>query len=288
MEAIKEGTIIAGRWRVLAVLESDHGSSFRVADESGNDYELLVLKELGNIPARVEALRPLRHDNIIAVVEAGSWGAFNYLVRELVTGQTVREWLDRDGRLYFEQALGIACQLCLVSSEMAKQGVDFLAYNPERIQININGFVKIDPLLLQRDPGDSRYNSHEELRGRQPNQKSDLFRIGMIIHEMLLGRLPSREKSGSTKPENIHTQVKDVPEALDDVVSILLAEDPAERYANTDDLLDRLHPLLMQRPRLVSESGPTKWHEDKRFWLYIALGLGAAVIIIAFLLGFFS
>lgn len=288
MEVIREGMIVAGQWRVLAELETEQGSSFRVADDSGRDGELLVLQELGDLPERVESLSTLRHENIISIWDVGSWGSINYLVRELVTGQTIRDWLSREARLGFDQALGIACQLCLVSSELAKMGVDFLAYSPETIQVTINGFVKIDPLLLNRGSNDTHYHSPEEKGNRHTDQKSDLYRIGLLIHEMLLGRLPARIQDGSHTPDGIHQQYRDVPKELDDVLEVLLAREPADRYASADDLLDRLHPLLMHRPRYSTDDKPTKWNEDRRFWLYIALALGAAVIIIAFLLGYFS
>lgn len=278
------GDRVGDGWRVVLPLEDATFTNYRVHRENIGDAELILIPAEKRLEALATKLANVRHENLVAIYEAGDYLGRTYFVREMVMGQTVSEWLARDRRLGYDPALGIACQLCLASIEAAKHGVDFLALGPGVVKVTPDGFVKADPLKLL-DKGESDpYRSPEEIRGRRPDGRSDLFRIGLLIYEMLLGSKPVRYKDGSVEFLPLTQARSDVSTVLDAVVMKALSDIPSDRYRDANRLLDDLHPLLMHRPAPAS-AAPSKWHEDSRFWLYVAVALGALALVISFMTG---
>ena len=299
---IPEGKLIAGRWRVVAHLENDFLPSYRVRNTEGWDGELLVISDVPKgLQERIEAVDGLRHDNILAAVETGTWTKFEYIVRELIAGQTIAEWLWRDERLEYDQALGVACQLCLASTELAARGIHFIGYHPDTVRVDPNGFAKIDPFGLIDKSREELYRSPEELRGGKADERSDIFRIGLLIYYMLGGEPAKRLGQGMAERKPLFGRFIDVPKELDNALDRVLALDPAERPQNGEALLDILHPLLMSKQRLTyarpqsegEEGAPPeivkpRWYEGKSFWLYIGFG-GLVLLGLLFVLqGLFS
>ena len=287
---LEEGKLIAGRWRVVAQLEEGDKPRFRVRNTEGWDGEMLVLDDLGDLPARVAKLKDLPdHDNIIKSIEAGSWAGFHFLVRQLITGQTVKEWLWREDVLDYDQALGIACQMCLASTQLAKGQIFHLGYEPSWIMVDPQGYVKIDPLLLNSEK-DEGYLSPEEIAGVEPDQQSDIFRMGVMIYHMLAGKVPERQGS-KVMLESLHQLNPDIPPELDTLLERMTAVSREERPLDAEEVLNVLHPLLMRKPLprhsvVEDEDAPrAKWYEDKRFWLYIGGGLLLLALLIAMFTG---
>lgn len=293
---IEEGKLIAGRWRVITQLEGGPLPRYRVKNTEGWDGELIALESLEGLPEKVASLKELPlHDNIIQSAEAGSWSGSHYLVRQLITGQTVKDWLWREDILEYDQALGIACQMCLASTVLAKNKVFYLGYEPGSVIVNPQGFVKIDPLLLFKEREEA-YLSPEEIAGVEPDQQSDIFRMGVMIYHMLAGKAPQRQ-GGKALLENLHELNADIPPELDVLLAKMTSVSRDERPLDTEEVLNVLHPLLMKKPLpresvLEDENAPApKWFEDKRFWLFIGGGLVILALLLALLtgnLGFFA
>lgn len=288
IDQITEGKLIAGRWRVVAELEETDYPRFRVQDQQGWDGEMLIIDGVQDISGKVHSLRDLKHENVILQVEAGSWAGMNYLVRELITGQSIKDWLLRDGKLTYEQTLGIACQICLAGTELAKYEIHALAINPETIIVDPKGFVKIDPLGVGKSASDTYYKAPEEHSGSKADHKSDIFRLGMLIYVMLTGGPPRVDGHGTPRPEDLHVKDPTIPEELSRTVERMMAVHPGHRQENMEAVLDELHSLLMHKPPLSAASGmKPQWYEDKRFWLYIGFGLLALVVLISLITGIF-
>jgi len=272
-----------GELTIIAELEGGEVARYRVRDDDGTDAELFLMSRDVELERRAAGLCKLRHENLHAVFEAGEWEGRTYLVRELVTGWSVASWLEREGRLRYDQALGIACQLCLASTEAAKAGVGFLGLSPDSIIVDSSGFARADPLRIFATDDDS-YKSPEEKRSGAADQKSDVFRIGLMLYRMLSGRMPQRDGSGRVVYQPLSAVDNRLPPELDTAIEVSLSEFPEARYADADKFLDRLHELLMRRPGSAS-AGPPRWHEDKRFWLYVAVALAAVVAVMALVFG---
>ena len=273
-----------GELRVVAELENDFAESYRMRDVDGNDAELLLLPADEDLERRAGNLAGFHHENIIAVNEAGRWEGASYIVRELVTGWTVAGWIGREGKLHYDEALGIACQLCLASTAAEKSEAGPLLFHPETVLVQSDGFARADPLRLALR-GEDAYRSPEEVSRREPDSRSDVFRIALITYHMISGRLPQRDGFGRVGIEPLTAADGNLPGVLDEVLSKALSFDPEERHADADALLDQLHELLMKRPSPAA-MGPARWFEDRRFWLYTAIALAALAGLLAVIFGF--
>ncbi len=279
---LKPGGDIGG-WRIVTALEGDEPARYRVRREDGPDAELVLFPDVPDLERRVAGLEAIKHDNIHMVFNVDRYRNQAFVVRELIAGWSVSDWLEREKQLGYDQALGIACQLCLASAEAAKAGLGFLGFHPGRVLVDGEGFAKADPVRLPvRNEAD--FQSPEEKRGEEPDQRSDVFRIALMIYQMLSGRLPASDGFGSIDYKPLTDFNEKLPEKLDEVLGRALAQDPRERYADAEALLDELHPLLMSRP-VPAGTAPTRWYEDKRFWLYVAVALAALVIILGLIFG---
>jgi hypothetical protein len=148
--------------------------------------------------------------------------------------------------------------------------------------VDPQGFVKIDPLGLLAGIASDPCVAPEEMRGKKPDKRSEVFRIGALIYLMLYGKPLRRGERGSVQREVLHTTLPNIPPQLDSALDGILADNPGDRPADTAELLDILHPLLIHKPKHWNVEGKerTSWMEDSRFWLYTALGLFALLILL--------
>lgn len=287
MREIHEGMIIADRWRVVTALDTAGAGSWRVVGPDGRDGEFLTVPGVA-----VETLDQLcrraigkPHENLLMPLESFEWDGVACLVRELPPGMNLDEWQRRERRLDMDQALGIACQLCLASTEAAKRGIGFIGFAPERVTVTPDGFARVDATGALQVPADDPWRSPEERHGETADERSDVFRIALITHLLLSGTRTSVSAAGVTLP-GLHAMDEKIPAELDALLQRATASNPGERPENSEQLLDGLHPLLMERP-LPGDDIPTRWYEDKRFWLYVAGGLIVLLLIASLFTGQF-
>lgn len=285
MREVSEGMVIADRWRVVTALEVGSAPSWRVVGPDGRDGEFLMLPGISveELDEACRAVAGVQHENLVRPLESFEWDGVACLVRELPAGISLDEWMRREQRLDMDQALGIACQLCLVATEAAKRGIGFVGFAPERIVVTVEGFAKVDPNGRLFVPADDPWRSPEERRGDKGSASSDLFRIAVLIHAMLDGARPKIGPDGVTL-NPIHDGDASMHAELDEILQHATAVDPGARPADATVLLDKLHPLLMGRPEPGSDI-PTRWYEDKRFWLYVTGGLLALLALAALFTG---
>ena len=152
----------------------------------------------------VRAVASLNHPNICTVHDVGP----NYLVMELVDGETLREWLRR--ALPVERSLGIARQVLEALGAAHRAGVVHRDLKPENVMVRADGYVKVLDFGLAKwlpttaqlqaerttmhvtQPGQIlgtvAYMSPEQIQGQDVDARSDLFAFGILLHEMLSGR----------------------------------------------------------------------------------------------------
>jgi serine/threonine protein kinase len=174
------------------------------------------------------AVAALNHPNICTVHDVGP----NYLVMELVDGETLREWFRRG--LPLERSLGIARQVLEALSAAHRTGVIHRDLKPENVMVRVDGYVKVLdfglakwlPTALRQtgrtatmgvsQPGQIlgtfAYMSPEQIQGQDVDQRSDLFAFGILLYEMLTGRHPWPRPSSV---ETLHAILHDDPPPID-------------------------------------------------------------------------
>ncbi len=218
----------------------------------------------GRFTREARAISSLNHPNVCALFDLGA----DYLVTELVEGETLREWFQR--ALPLERGVEVARQVLEALGAAHRAGIVHRDLKPENIMVRFDGYVKVLDFglakwidgegLLQKDGtlsadtslpgqlvGTVAYMSPEQIEGRPIDQRSDLFAFGTVLYEVLTGRHPWR---GPSPVDTLHAILHAEPPEIESTSPLgaelaviarrLLRKDRAERYPSAEAVLDAL------------------------------------------------
>jgi serine/threonine-protein kinase len=224
------------------------------------------------------AVANLSHPNIVTVHDIGQDGHRYYMVMEYVEGWTLKDVVGRQGEvvgapLALDRALDLAIQICagigyahradLVHCDVKSQNV--LVTKDGRVKVTDFGIARAmsETSLYQSGQvwGTPQYFSPEQAAGEAPTPASDVYSIGIIMFEMLTGRLPFEAdtqtalalKHMRAMPPLVNEINPAIPDQLGQIVSKVLSKEPSGRY-RTADQLGRV--LLAYRGNALRETGP--------------------------------
>ena len=214
-----------------------------------------------------KAAAKLNHGNIVQIYEVGEAESHHYIAQELISGQNLREYLDRNGAVSPEQAVDILFGVSSALDAAAVEGITHRDIKPENVMWSKAGTVKVADFGLARlgDESDGsradltqagltlgtpRYMSPEQVQGHPVDPRSDLYSLGVMMYHLLAGRPPFEADdplalafahvNETPKPLDRARGDKDVPEWLVAIVSKLLRKAPSERFQSAGELLDAL------------------------------------------------
>ena len=267
---IPAGATIGGRFRVDGLLAQDAVSqTYRATDISHRNaaaVRVIPMRLLGASAAQletdVENASALVHKNLIEVLTVGREADFFYIATELLDGQTLREFIDgkrREGRtVSFRGACNLITHIAN-GLERAASTMPHGGLNPATVWVNKAGRVKVAdlglartlPMLARRGiPAggpEHAYLAPELLAGGQPTLASDAYALGVILFEVLTGRLPA-------PPLRIAGAGSDAPSGIDGVIAKALARDPGARFHSPMELRQALASLQSGASSGVSAS----------------------------------
>jgi serine/threonine-protein kinase len=248
-----------GRYRILSRLGSGGMADVYLArDESlGRLVAIKVLKErlaaddefVERFRIEAQAAASLNHPAIVAVYDRGRAGASPYIAMEYVDGESLKQRVRRTGRLSPDEAAAMALAVLgalqaaharhIVHRDVTSSNV--LVDGAGRVKVADFGIARMGASALTRTGamlGTSSYLSPEQAQGRSADERSDLYSLGVVLFEMLTGRLPFSGESDlavamqhvSAAPPNPRTLAPDVSEASAAVVMKALSKQPADRY----------------------------------------------------------
>ena len=199
----------------------------------------------------------LRHPRIVRVFElTDSWGCL-HIVMEFVEGRTL-DRLMAEEELSASQSVGIALQIADGLAAAHAAGVIHRDIKPSNVMVDRKGQVKILDFGLARSPNSRRgarggvvslgtpaFQAPEQLRGSKGDHRSDLFSLGVVLYQMLAGRLPFEGEYPEAvsyaiqneSPLPVSADGRSVNPLLEHVLSRLLAKHPEERYPTAEDLI---------------------------------------------------
>ena len=222
----------------------------------------------------------LSHPNIVNVYDWGKYEGTYFIVMEEVQGRTLAEVLSTNKQLTAKQAAEIASEVAAALGHAHDNHVAHRDIKPANILIGTNGQVKVADFGIARAlnaptesnltqvgsvMGTATYFSPEQAQGAQPDPRSDLYSLGIVMYEMVAGKPPfTGENPVSIAYKQVHDApqplvqiVADVPRSFEAIVAKLLAKDPKLRYPSAAALRDDLRRFRNDEPvqALVAAQG---------------------------------
>jgi serine/threonine-protein kinase len=213
----------------------------------------------------------LSHPNIVNVYDWGKYEGTYFIVMEEVQGRTLAEILSANKQLTSKQAAEIASEVAAALGFAHDNHVAHRDIKPANILIGSSGQVKVADFGIARAlnaptesnltqvgsvMGTATYFSPEQAQGAQPDPRSDLYSLGIVMYEMVAGRPPfTGENPVSIAYKQVHDApqplvqiVADVPRSFEAIVAKLLAKDPKTRYPSAAALRDDLRRFRNDEP----------------------------------------
>jgi serine/threonine-protein kinase len=239
----------------------------------------------------------LNHPNIITIYEIEQIDSVNFIATEFIDGETLRQRL-KNGPLKLGEVLDFAAQIASALSAAHAAGIVHRDIKPENIMLRCDGIVKVldfglakltgrvspdpvdteAPTSLKTDPGivlgTAVYMSPEQARGLEVDARTDIFSFGVLIYEMIAGRLPFEGSNtneilasilSDKEPSPLARYAREVPAELERIVSKALRKNRDERYQTIRDLLLDLKSLKqrLEFDAEVERSRPPEMSSDQ-------------------------
>jgi serine/threonine-protein kinase len=207
---LKLGMFIGDRYEIIEQVGSGGMSDvYKGKDHKLNRYVAIKVlkKEFSNdknfvSKFRIEAQSAagLAHPNIVSVYDVGEEEGIHYIVMELVEGITLKNYIQKKGKLSVKEAISIAIQMSMGIEAAHNNHIIHRDIKPQNIIISRDGKVKVTDFGIARAAtsntissnvmGSVHYTSPEQARGGYSDEKSDIYSLGITIYEMITGRVP--------------------------------------------------------------------------------------------------
>ena len=289
-EELTRGTTLAGRYEIIEELgKGGMGRVYRVEDTKLKHEVALKLikpeiardkKTIERFRNELKIARNIRHKNVCGMFDLGETEGAHFITMEYIRGEDLKSFIHRSGQLALGTSIRIAKQICEGLSEAHKLGVVHRDLKSNNIMIDKEGNVRIMDFGIARSLeakgitgagmmiGTPEYMSPEQVEGKEVDQRSDIYSLGVILYEMLTGRVPFegdtaftigvKHKSEIPKdPKEFNTQI---PEDLSRLILRCMEKDREKRYPQAGELLSQLNNLekgISTTGRTFPEQKPT-------------------------------
>ncbi len=294
---LEPGITIDGRYR----LESRLGSGgmadvWRARDtELGRDVALKLLHEnfardtefVERFRREASSAAGLQHQNVVSVFDRGSYEDSYYISMELVEGSSLRELIDQG--LEIEEAVEVTRQMLAAAAFAHEHGIVHRDLKPMNVLIDRDGRIRVTDFGIARAGGSeitrtgsvmgtAQYLSPEQAQGMEVTPTTDIYSIGIILFEMLCGRVPfdgdnavaiAMKQVGEEPPVPSSINPKVSP-ALDAIVLKALAKDPAQRFQSAAEMAAALE-AAEGSPDQPVVLAPVPEDRSRRRWIIAAI-----------------
>lgn len=280
------GTLLMERYRLEELIgEGGMASVYRALDvRTGHRVAVKFLRQelqanpefLDRFRREATAASRMSHHNIVNLLDIGDNPAAPYLVFEYVDGKTLKEIINEHGRLPQGTAVQISIRILSALRHAHEAGIIHRDIKPQNILVDRQGYIKVSDFGIARMVGTNtlvdmegkqsvmgsvHYFSPEQARGETTTFASDLYSVGVVLYEMLTGKVPFEGETpvavamqhvqGQAKP--VRELADDVAPDLDSVVTKTMSKSPNDRYASALLMAQALHDSLLPNQRGVKE-----------------------------------
>jgi len=277
---LEADSVIDDRYQVIAHLGSGGMAEVYCATDLqlGRKVALKVLHErfaadeefVERFKREASSAAGLQHQHLVAVYDRGEWDGTSYIAMEYVEGRTLKQIVtetDPPTPLPPARAVDLTVQILRAARFAHRRGVIHRDFKPQNVIVDDEGRAKVTDFGIARAGasdmtqtgsimGTAQYLSPEQAQGHAVNARSDLYSIGIILYELLTGRVPFEADSAVTialkqvseapiAPSELNPAV--TPE-LESVVLRALMKDPRERFADADEFIAALEAAASRIP----------------------------------------
>jgi serine/threonine-protein kinase len=312
---IAPDTMVDGRYRVLRRLGTGGMAEVWCAEDEVLGREV-ALKLLGSRYAEdpefqerfrreARAAASLTHPNIVGIFDRAEWDGTPYIAMELVNGRTLKDLVIQRGPMPVDVAINLTEQLLKALGYAHKRGIVHRAVKPQNVILDGEGQAKVADFGIARAVnsdmtetgtivGTVQYLSPEQAHGQPVDQRSDLYSAGIVLYELLTGRVPFEGeapvsialKHVSELPVPPSQLRPGIPPAIEAVVLRALEKDPAHRYQTADEFITALENARRAPARRVAVEQPIEPEPGSRWWVWalvlvalVAIGIGAFLLL---------
>src|ERR1700719_1404170 len=273
-DTVEIGTVLAARYEILKLLgQGGMGAVYKARDTELDRIVALKLirPELAKNPEVLRRFkqelilaRQVTHKNVIRIFDLGQSDGIKFITMDFVEGQDLRSLLLEKSKLAPEQAVRIMLQICRALEAAHNEGVIHRDLKPQNIMLDASGRVYVMDFGIARSAylpgmtqtgmliGTPEYMSPEQGRGEKLTERSDIFSLGIIFYEMLIGKSPyysdtplatlwKRMQEKATPPIVVDPTL---PQALSSIVVKALEIEPEERFASAGEMAQQLEIWL--------------------------------------------
>lgn len=286
------GRILGKRYQIVEKIAIGGMSNvYKALDMNLKRYDAVkILKEefaqnkefLEQFRQEANSVAGLNHPNIVNIYNVGSENGLQYIVMEYIKGKTLKKVIKEKGRLFQDQVISYSEQIAKGLQHAHINGIIHRDIKPHNILITDDDRVKIFDFGIAKHSesstitnsgriiGSVHYFSPEQARGLTTDLRSDIYSLGIVMYEMVTGRLPFDSESPVTialkhmqepviPPKTINPGISD---KLNAVIMKAVAKDPIERYQSMDDMLTDIQRIKGATP-LVYAAVDNAGEDDK-------------------------
>ncbi len=265
--------------------------------------------------AESQAVAMLSHPNIVSVYDVSHSDDVEYIVMELIEGITLKQYLQKKSVLEPAEVLDFTIQIAKALEHAHSKGIIHRDIKPQNIMLLKDGMIKVADFgiaSLESDieenngeaVGSVHYIAPEQARGQAPDARSDIYSLGIVMYEMLTGKLPYIGSSDvevavkhmNTDPVSPRELVPDIPEELERICLKAMNSDMDKRYQTASELLADLeqykaqslaaHVLEDSEAVLIDSDDQLQRRKKSRRSRKIALSSGILAVLLFVIIGF--
>src|SRR5262245_19783027 len=280
------GTVLSGRYRLEAKLGSGGMSTVYLARDTTLDRPVAVkvmhremseqADQLERFRQEARAVAKLSHPNVVAVIDAGEDGGHPYIVFEYVEGETLKQRINRVGALDAQEALAYAIEIARGLTVAHARNMVHRDIKPQNVLIDAEGRAKLTDFGISRQLeqdgmtatgrvlGTTDYVAPEQAMGHGVDTRSDIYSLGVVLYEMLIGQVPFHADSQvGVAMKHVNEELPDVQQRRPEVsaAAALVVEratpnDPNQRYQDVGEMIYDLSTALeVEAARAGSTTG---------------------------------
>lgn len=267
-------------------------SAYDIIDDRSVAIKILKDEFLGNkdfirrFKNESKAIAVLSHPNIVKVYDVSFGDRIQYIVMENIDGITLKEYIEKQHEIKWREAVYFTVQILRALEHAHEKGIVHRDIKPQNIMLLKDGTIKVTDFgiarfcknetrtMTEKAIGSVHYISPEQARGDITDEKSDIYSVGVMLYEMLTGKLPFEADNAvsvaimqmQSEPKKLREINPEIPEGLEDITLKAMKKDSKNRYASAKEMLEAIeifkkNPSIRFEYKYFNDNAPTKYLE---------------------------